>query len=52
MGQAYPKIEGIIWGIPIIVIIVVGGLCWGPSIDGNCNGVGVLKFIDEHNVDP
>ena len=33
----FPKIRGTFLGIPIIRIIVFGGLYWGSSILGNCH---------------
>ena len=31
----FPKIRGTILGVPIIRIIVFGGLYWGPLVLGN-----------------
>ena len=28
-------IEGAVWGVPMMRIVVLWGLCWGPPLDGN-----------------
>ena len=33
--MGFPKIGGTFSGVPIIRILVFGGLYWGPSIYGN-----------------
>ena len=40
----FPKIGGTILGVPIIRIIVFGGLRWGPLNLGNCH-ISVLDIV-------
>ena len=41
----FPKIRGTILGVPIIRIIVFGGLYWGPPILGNSHIVSIKEAL-------
>ena len=40
-----PKIRGTILGVPILRIILFGGLYWGPLILGNYHIYKTSKFV-------